>query len=52
MAFQVFPVCVGMNRKVENWLIIDLSVPRVCGDEPPSAKLKAEFEKCSPRVWG
>ena len=49
---NVFPACVGMNRRLFIRIIFCISVPRVCGDEPVIEKTGKEGVECSPRVWG
>ncbi len=49
---NLFPACAGMNRMKSRRLIMPLTVPRVCGDEPRGLIVVSVFPYCSPRVRG
>ena len=52
MLYEVFPACVGMNRRFHPREGRANGVPRVCGDEPFTFYINTTYVTCSPRVWG
>ena len=49
---RVFPAHAGMDRKRLRCPVRRLSVPRACGDGPPSVCTSARQQSCSPRMRG
>ena len=49
---NLFPTCVGMNRRRARLEKQHRAVPHVRGDEPPIKYLALDEVDCSPRAWG
>ena len=48
----MFPAYAGMNRHIEYDNTIDISVPRIRGDEPANDKEAQNETMCSPHTRG
>ena len=51
-ARNLFPTCVGMNRKEDRLNRSRMAVPHVRGDEPRQQARMTNANDCSPRAWG
>ena len=49
---DLFPTCVGMNRRQSVCHQCRPPVPHVRGDEPQQQQQAAQGRACSPRAWG